>query len=192
MKTEQIKKLEKAIWKATKKQGVFCCFEVTIGWSGKERVDYMTYNTKDEFRCYEIKITKADFHSKCHNSFVGDFNYYVMPIELYEQVKLEIPNDIGVYVSKEYISHQLTALEFVKCIKKAKRRKIVDRETLKNSMIRSLYREVSKQIQSDNPLVIEAKNREISRLRTEREHYYRESWDLRRKLEGVTRDGSRG
>ena len=51
MKTEETKRLEMAIWNATNKQGVFGCFEVTIGWFGKERVDYMTFDTKGDFRC---------------------------------------------------------------------------------------------------------------------------------------------
>lgn len=45
-KTEVTKQLEDAIYKETSKQGTFGCFEVTIGWYGDERVDYMTYNTK--------------------------------------------------------------------------------------------------------------------------------------------------
>ena len=71
----------------TNKRGVFCCYEVTIGWYGKERVDYLTYDTNGVWRCYEIKVSKSDFYSKSHNTFLGHFNYYVMPEELYEQVK---------------------------------------------------------------------------------------------------------
>jgi len=44
-KTELTIQLERDIWSATVKQGVFGCFEVTIGWFGKERVDYITYDT---------------------------------------------------------------------------------------------------------------------------------------------------
>mgnify|MGYP000163993137 CR=1 FL=1 len=61
MKTEETKRLERAIWKATNKQGVFGCFEVTIGWFGKERVDYMTYDTKGVFRCYESRSQRRIF-----------------------------------------------------------------------------------------------------------------------------------
>lgn len=100
MKTEETKCLELAIFKATSKRGAFGCFEVTIGWYGKERVDYMTYDTKGIFRCYEIKVTKSDFHSPCHNSFVGNFNYYVMPESLYNEVKEEIPAFVGTYVMR--------------------------------------------------------------------------------------------
>ena len=54
MKTAETVALEKAIRRATYKMGTFGCYEVTIGYGGKERVDYMTYDTKGIFRCYEV------------------------------------------------------------------------------------------------------------------------------------------
>lgn len=110
MKTDETKRLEMEIWNATNKQGVFGCFEVTIGWFGKERVDYMTYDTKGTFRCYEIKVTKADFHSPCHNSFVGHLNYYVLPVELYEAVQDEIQGGTGKTVSAANFAHILATI----------------------------------------------------------------------------------
>ena len=169
MKTEETKRLEKAIWKGTNRQGVFGCFEVTIGWFGKERVDYMTYDTKGVFRCYEIKVSKSDFHSNCHNSFLGDLNYYVLPPALYEEIKEEIPEDIGVYVERG---------GFVHSVKRAKRRTEVDRDTLKNSLIRSLCREVTKQIKSGDTPCIDGMNRRISQLEREKENYRRKYWEL--------------
>ena len=41
-KTEETLKLEHYIWVSTQKTGTFGCFEVTIGFGGRERVDYMT------------------------------------------------------------------------------------------------------------------------------------------------------
>ena len=102
-KTEVTKQLEDCIYKSTQKMGVFGCFEVTIGFGGRERVDYMTYDTKGVFRCYEIKCTKSDFYSKAKKSFVGNYNYYVLTKELYEEVKKDIPKHIGVYVYSELI-----------------------------------------------------------------------------------------
>ncbi|MCM3294220.1 hypothetical protein M3661_29475 [Paenibacillus sp. MER 180] len=137
-KTPETLALERSIWKATNKMGVFGCFEVTIGWYGKERVDYITFDTKGVWRCYEIKVSKADFRSKAHNTFCGNFNYYVMPRELFEEVKEEIPEHIGVYVDHGY-------WPFVKCIKRAKRQELSeDEQVLKDSLIRSLSREVAK------------------------------------------------
>lgn len=98
MKTAETVALEKAIRRVTYKMGTFGCYEVTIGYGGKERVDYMTYDTKGIFRCYEVKVSKADFHSAAVKSFVGHYNYYVLTRELYDQVKGEIPDWVGVYI----------------------------------------------------------------------------------------------
>ncbi len=153
MKTKETEQLERDIRNATRKMGVFGCFEVTIGLFGRERVDFMTYEARTGiFRCYEIKVTKSDFKSNATLSFVGHYNYYVLTEELYEQVKNAIPKGIGVYVGK-------------KCMKKATRQNNPDneeisimrsidgksakvttvlRQVLMDSMIRSLYRDSDK------------------------------------------------
>jgi hypothetical protein len=151
------------MWIVTQNTGVYGCFEVTIGFNVKhpQRVDYMTYTQKkNEFRCYEIKISKADFHSKCHNSFVGHWNYYVLTKELYEQVKSEIPSHIGVYVNKV-------------CVKKAKRQELTMEmiEVLKDSMMRSLCREFQKQYNSQDESIVARLNRSASRYKSERNKY---------------------
>ena len=46
--------------------------------------------------CYEIKISKYDFQSPHGHNFVGNCNYYVMPAELYKQVKDQIEPGVGV------------------------------------------------------------------------------------------------
>lgn len=170
-KTDLTLKLEKEIWEATHKQGTFCCFEVTIGWFGKERVDYMTYDTKGMFRCYEIKVSKSDFHSKAHNTFLGHYIYYVITTELFEQVKDEIPAHIGVYVGD--------SLE-----KRAKKvEPPIDIQILKDSLIRSLSREVEKQIKSGMPNKVDSLNRQINQYKNERDKYYNQYWALKRKAE---------
>ncbi|WP_179396041.1 hypothetical protein [Lacticaseibacillus absianus] len=50
----------------------------------------------DTWRCFELKVTKADFHSKAKLSFVGHYNSFVLPQALYDQVREEIPAGIGV------------------------------------------------------------------------------------------------
>lgn len=168
MKSEQTIELERKIWGATAKMGVFGCFEVTIGWFGHERVDYMTYDTKGVWRCYEIKVSKSDFHSKSHNSFIGHYNYYVLTKELYDQVKDEIPNYIGVYVRDA-------------CVKRAKRQELgVEVEILKNSLIRSLCREADKVFKSENPAVIDSLKRQINRAKKEADDYRHKYWELMR------------
>ena len=88
-KTEKTRFIERILWANKNEQGLFGCFEVTIGWFGNEIVDFITYKTNGEFRCYEIKVSKSDFNSGAKLSFHGDFNYYVMPTELYEQLKTD-------------------------------------------------------------------------------------------------------
>lgn len=167
-KTDLTISLEREIWNATHKQGVFGCFEVTIGWFGKERVDYLTYDTNGIWRCYEIKASKSDFHSKAHNTFVGHYNYYVMPKELYEQVSDKIPRHIGVWLGDS-------------CIKKAKKQELtIDEQILKDSLIRSLYREAEKVIKSDNPTIIESLRRKAKNMEDRAKKYERKYWDLMR------------
>ena len=153
--------MERYIWNATQKNSIFGCFEVTIGFNVKhpQRVDYMTMSSKSEFRCYEIKVSKADFHSKAHNTFVAHYNFYVLTDELYELVKDEIPKGIGVYVRG--------SLKV-----RAKRRELtVDINILKDSMIRSLCREFQKQYNSLDESIIAKLNRSVSRYKSERNKY---------------------
>lgn len=138
-KTKLTKILEKELWRVTRKLGTFGCFEVTIGWFGKERVDYITYDTKGTWRCYEIKVSKNDFYSKSKTTFVGHYNYYVMPQELYNQVAQDIPEGIGVYVFNGW---------GLRLVKRPKYKDLaVDEQILKDSLIRSLYRDVAKIVQ---------------------------------------------
>jgi len=158
--------LEREIWEATRKQGVFGCFEVTMGWWGKERVDYITYDTKGIWRCYEIKVSRSDFRSKAAKTFIGHYNYYVMPKELFEEVKDEIPGYIGVYVKGA-------------CVKNPKKQKLgIDEQVLKNSLIRSLSREFAKQYRSGDPSTVEVLSRRLRRMETERNRYRADYWDL--------------
>lgn len=174
-KTDLTIELEKQIWKHTKKSmGVFGCFEVTIGWYGKERVDYMTYDTKGIWRCYEIKVSKADFNSKAKVSFIGYYNYYVMPEELFEQVKDEIPSYIGVYVSKG---------RYLTSVKNARKQELgVDEQILKDSMIRSLYRESERVISSNDQTVVERLRKQVVRAESKANRDYQKHTDLQRKV----------
>ena len=75
------------------------------------RVDYMLFRPvnnsvsgieKGDFSCYEIKSSVEDFRSKNGHNFIGDFNYYVMPEDVYEAVRDKIPYFVGVYTSDAY------------------------------------------------------------------------------------------
>lgn len=160
MKTSKTKELENKIYKATRKIGVFGCFEVTIGFYGHERVDYMTYDVHGIWRCYEIKVSKSDFYNKKSKiTFIGHYNYYVMPIELYEEVKNDIPEHIGVHCG-DYV------------IKNPKKQELkVDVDILKDSFIRSLSREAEKSIVNRDKNKIERYKKEIKAKEIEIERY---------------------
>jgi hypothetical protein len=75
-----------------------------------------------------------------------------MPKELYEEVKDEIPNHIGVYIGDW-------------CIKKAKKQELkITVNVLKDSLIRSLYRDAEKLLKLDNPNLISQLKTKINKL----------------------------
>ena len=135
----------------------FFCFECTIGWYGKEIVDCVVYNTSREITCYEIKSSEQDFHSNASWSFFGNKNYFVMPADVYEKVKNEIPKDIGVYVAidrietetkvtatsygtrMQHLSNLIPGFNELYCIKRCNKRELrADKEIILSSMVRTL------------------------------------------------------
>ena len=145
-KTELTRLAENMIYGHTNKMGTFGCFEVTIGWFGKEIVDFITYDTNAEVRCYEIKVSKADFKSEAKKTFIGHFNYFIMPESLYKQLMSEpqsglkgwINYGVGVYIFDEKFKWE--------CIKKAKRKNVTHSKIAEilESMLRSTNREMKK------------------------------------------------
>lgn len=177
-KTEVTITLEHMIWNFTQATGTFGCFEVTIGFGGRERVDYMTYDTSGIFRCYEIKVSKSDFHSQHKHSFVGHYNYFVLTHELWQQVAEEIPDWVGCIVCGE-------------CVKKPKKQDIDSKEyktrktvngrstkvtvpwteMLKDSFIRSLARDSQKLYKSGNQNFVDRTNRKVAEYQRTTQYY---------------------
>lgn len=147
MKTVTTRDIETRLMRSYYKFNTFCCLEVGIVFKVKkphkrypqylvtrhetEICDFMIYEqNKDVFRCFEIKVSKSDFHSKAKKTFVGNYNYYVMPKDLYLQVRDEIPKEIGVLD------------EWCNCLKKPRKVSLkYDKEKLLVSMLKSLNRE---------------------------------------------------
>lgn len=124
------------------------CKEVTIGWYGREVVDFITcsIDKKREIKCFEIKISKSDFHSKSKVTFIGHKNYYVMPTELFEQVKGQIPKGIGVYGND---TQSILNGRDLHCLKRATQQKLKEsKEVILSSMLRSMQREWFKEIKN--------------------------------------------
>jgi hypothetical protein len=137
--------------------GVYGAFEVTFG---RERVDYITVDRKGIWRAYEIKVTKADFHSKAAKSFRGNYNYYVMPGWLYDEVKSEIPSHIGV-------------MDGVNVLKKPKKVPLsLSLEILFINLVCALNREADKYYNNQDEDLIAKYKRKIDSLEKERDKNY--------------------
>lgn len=169
MKTKETIELEHRLHLYLYSRGLFHIFECTIGFGGGGRVDCIAINTKDIVTCFEIKVTESDFKSKHGHNFAGNLNYYIMPSGLYDKVKNSIPDNVGVYVPYSYS---------LICAKKSKRVKINNLMDIKNYMIRSLYREYSKNIDSNNI-------RKMQYYKNEAEKYKKQYYAANKKLHGV-------
>ena len=90
--------------------GKYWASEVTLnyGSANVKRVDFMQFipaNTmsasgieKGEFICYEVKSCMSDYKSGHGQNFIGERNYFVMPMSLYKNVVNEINYYVGVIV----------------------------------------------------------------------------------------------
>lgn len=90
--------------------GKYWAKEVSLdyGTTSVKRVDFMQFIPtgqmsisdieKGIFVCYEVKSSKEDFKSGYGQNFVGEKNYYVMPMSVYKEVCRDIPKNIGVMV----------------------------------------------------------------------------------------------
>ncbi|MDE7444774.1 MAG: hypothetical protein K2N15_03605 [Lachnospiraceae bacterium] len=130
---------------------IYWAREVTFDYATQNavRVDFMKFkpvnNTvsgieKGDFYCYEVKSSVEDFHSKNGHNFIGDFNYYVMPEEVFEKVKNEIPYHVGVFVLDGM--HYRGGWHNLKYVKKAKRK---DRERPVSEMLLMMFRSAARE-----------------------------------------------
>jgi len=145
MKTTKTKKLEYSLYRYLRTRDEFLCPEVTIGFGSKNygRVDFLSMDYKNEFRCYEVKVSVPDFRSKCKHTFEGEYNYFVMTRDMYDKVNKEIPDFVGVLVpDRDNLDSAWLSLTSIKRAKRQNRR--LSDEIMKNSMIRSLAREAEK------------------------------------------------
>lgn len=131
---------------------IYTAKEVTFDYRSDDavRIDYMKFKPvnnlvsgieKGDFYCYEIKSSVEDFHSKNGHNFIGDFNYYVMPEEVFDVVKKEIPHDVGVYVPTG--KHYEAEWYDLKSVKKAWRK---DRDRSVSEMLLMMFRSANREI----------------------------------------------
>lgn len=137
------KEIENIAYNYLWKKGWYGVFEVAIPRAivnkyHRERLDFLTYETTGVYRAYEIKRNKSDFYSGCAWSWIGNYNYFIMPYELYCEVKNDIPEGIGVWVVREYSKD-------MECIKKPKRRELLcSHEYMQFAMFQAFSREYKK------------------------------------------------
>ena len=134
---------------------IYWAKEVTFDYATTHavRVDYMKFkpvnNTvsgieKGDFYCYEIKSSIEDFRSKNGHNFIGDYNYYIMPENVYEKVKNEIPYYVGVLVPEK--KHYKKEWYDLKSVKRAHRK---DRSKPALEMLLMMFRSASRERKSE-------------------------------------------
>lgn len=178
MKTELTKELETTLYQYCYEQQAYVVEEVSMP-DNKGIVDTLSYQQLTdgsvEWRCFELKVTKTDFHSKAKLSFIGNYNYFVLPQKLYQEVAEEIPSHIGVLIYRSFdkraldlAPQTLRAPGFLTVAKKAQYQDLqVDEKQLTSHFVASLFREVDKakrvekglQLYSDDQLYKELKKR---------------------------------
>ena len=125
------------------KKGRYLVFEVAVPRSiqnryHRDRLDLCAYDSDGTFRGYEIKRDLNDFYSGCSWSWICNYNYFIMPKELYYKVKDDIPDGIGVWVVKDYAKD-------MECIKKPKYRELLcSKEDMLHMILQGLSREYKK------------------------------------------------
>lgn len=137
------KEIENIAYNYLWKKGRYIIFEVSVPRSiqkryHRDRLDMCMYDTDGTFRGIEIKRNLQDFHSSASWSWICNYNYFCMPYSLYEKVKDEIPNGIGVWVIYENSKN-------MECIKKPKYRELqCCKEDMLHMMLQGLSREYKK------------------------------------------------
>lgn len=149
-----------------------------------EIVDILSWESKkDIWRCYEIKISKNDFHSKCKKTFVGNYNYFIMTKDLWNEVSSEIPKNIGVLLYDGSIPFE--------CVQKPKYQELqIDREILVYSIIKSLYRENEKKTQKYKKLLKDELRQRNKILKEKESILYKEKRNItdKNKLEEIEKE----
>lgn len=188
MKTPLTIEMEEALYYYCLEQGDVVVEEVTMP-DDQGIVDTLSCRfllTGDlEWRCYEIKATKADFNSKAKLSFVGHYNYFILPLPLYKKVKAEIPERVGVMVYRPYegpLAQELLSPGMLTIVKSARKQSLeVDSGLLTQRFMASQGREVRKakmvekglQLYSSEQLFKELQKRQLADLDSDSGFYQR-------------------
>ena len=136
------KDIERIVYKNFWRKGWYGVFELAVPKAienryHRQRIDLLSYDTSGAYRCYEIKNSVSDFYSGAKWSFVGNYNYFILNASIYEKVKKDIPQGIGVWLIYED-GH-------MKCEKKPQRQELKCKpEDMMFSLMQALSREYKK------------------------------------------------
>lgn len=140
------KDIENIAYKHLRGTGKYLVFEVAaprelVNRYHRERVDLLMYETSGIWRCFEIKNSVSDFRSSAKLSFWGDYNYYILNADIYQKVKDEIPDGIGVWL----VYKPEKSRGWMECVKKPKKReRLCSHEGLLFAMMQAMSREYDK------------------------------------------------
>ena len=111
-----------------------------------EIVDLLQWQSnKNIWKCYEIKISYQDFKSTAAKTFVGNYNYYLIPDTLLDKIKDEVPKEIGIYIYNTEEKEWKWWEHRISCYKKSRKQELgCTQNEIYYGMIKSLYREVNK------------------------------------------------
>lgn len=124
-------------------------------------------------------MTKSDFHSTAKLSFIGHYNYFVLPLKLYQQVQAEIPQGIGVMTYQPFAKAALAAATVpittpgqltISRPPRYQELQVPEAELLDRFMA-SLNREVQKAKQVDKGLSHFSDNELLKELKRRSDHY---------------------
>jgi len=152
-KTKLTKDIETALYHYCYELGQILVDEVTMGNAGI--VDTLSLEMKGNrekgydyvWRFFEIKVSRQDFYSTNKLTFLGHFNYFVMPYDIYVLVKKDIPKMVGV------LTYSGDSISLVKKPIRQKELKVKDNVILRN-LLNSMNREVFKAKQVEKGLQV--------------------------------------
>lgn len=140
------KDIEKIAYDHLWKKGRYLVFEVAAPRElepkyHRTRVDLLMYESSGAWKCFEIKNSVQDFYSSNAISFWGDYGYYILNADIYEKVKKDIPDDIGIWL----VHKPENSKGYMECVKKPKKMKRkCSHEALMFALMQGLSREYKK------------------------------------------------
>lgn len=165
-KRKETYEIEETLYNMVYVNRLYGCSEVTIGFynngHGDEIVDFCTMNSKGIIKCYEIKVTLADFKSKAKLSWYGHYNYLVVSEELLSKLTDELINE---HIPK-YVGIAIPAMSnSLKIIRRARKQDLSNEDEImiKESLIRSLTNKLFKSRQANNIVLMSELKRMVSK-----------------------------